>query len=326
MHEKQEPHTKGFLHEQTEGNTLCWIRRDGVLLERITGTAPFEERITYEDQEYASRIFVQGVSFRGFCEQNTFDLPTFAKIVKAAMKGLKSLHERDILHGKITADNLIISAYDMQPVWVDHINEGSKSADWDSFWLLFLSQIDRHDVGVEFFCAQLSVEENKEDFVEKWSSSDSLSLWDTKFLQQYLCDGVEIPSIQDIQNEAKENMLRTVPQEQKKAWISWIAEGKKGEELASLFLDVYPYVGEPTLLHVVSEGILLGRMSPITVEKYEEMFGGGEQEREELELAKNAVFSAQRVWDLEQEIERLESLSWYERSFGEAKETLSTAR
>ena len=187
MQKQQEIHTKGFLLEHKERNTLLWLRRDGVQLNQISGSVSFDERCTYEEIEYAARYFVHGVSFREFCAQNTFVLSSFVKTIKEAMRGIQVLHEQNILHGKITADNLILSAYDEQPIWVDHINEGSKESDWEQFWALFLSQKEHHDVGVEFFCVQLNNEENKQDFVEKWSQSPSQSLWDRKCLQDFLC-------------------------------------------------------------------------------------------------------------------------------------------
>ena len=54
MHEQQGTHTKGFLLEHNEENTLLWLRPDGVLLDHATGTVPFDGRYTHEEQEYSS--------------------------------------------------------------------------------------------------------------------------------------------------------------------------------------------------------------------------------------------------------------------------------
>ena len=326
MHEQQETHSKGFLQEQSEGNDLLWLRYDGILLERVEGSVPFEKNVQVHEKECPSRAFVHGDSLKDYFDQNTLSLPIFFRIIKSAMEGLQLLHQHGMLHGKVTPNNIIVSAYDGRAIWIDHINEGTESEDWESFWTLFLSQRDVHDVGVEFFCTQLNEQEDRHHFIETWSMSDSLSLWDKKCLQNLLCAELEISHSEEVIPKEKSNTIHEVSQEQRESWEKWISEGEQGESLASLFLEAYPSLGNDTLLHSVCEGILLGRVSPSIVNQYEEMFGGGEEDNVELELAEKSVSSAQAVWDLEQEIERLESLSWYDRNFGEAKEALSKAR
>lgn len=322
MDEQKEMHTKGFLLEKKEANKWLWLRREGMRKEPVFGSVFYEQRYLHEEIEYAARTFVHGLSFKDFCAQNNLILSTFVRILKSAIKGIQSLHEQDIFHGKITANNLIISAYDGQPIWVDHTNEGSKQADWEQLWSLFLSQCDQHDVGVEFFCVQLRNVEDKQGFIENWSSDTSL--WDRECVRDFLCDGIVQPERHE-EDSSQEKERYNISQEQRQSWEDWIAAGKQGKVLSSLFLETYPSQGKPNLLHAVCEGILLGRMRQETVQQYEEMFGTG-QENEELMLADKAVSSAQKVWDLEQEIEQLESLSWYERNFGDAKEALSSAR
>ena len=115
MHEQKETHTKGFLLEQNEENIFLWLRSHGVEVGQVSGSVSFSGRYVFNEKEYVSREFVHGDSLSEFYEKNTCSLPMFVGIIKRAMTGLQALHEREIIHGNISASNLILSAYDMQP-------------------------------------------------------------------------------------------------------------------------------------------------------------------------------------------------------------------
>ena len=89
MHEKLEPHMKGFLLEQNEEKALLWLRRDGVLLQPTQGAVPFVDRRMHEGNEYAIREFVQGLSLREFSKRQTFSLSMFVHTIRRAMDGLE---------------------------------------------------------------------------------------------------------------------------------------------------------------------------------------------------------------------------------------------
>ena len=333
-HKTQNPEG-GFLVRDDAAE--LWLRRDGVLLAQTEGAAPFHKQHDWNDVKYASRPFVQGQSLREFCTQIKLELPLFVKIMHEAMKGLVHLHEKGMAHGRIHSGNIILTAHDSLPIWVDHSNEGTPLDDWNDFWSMLYSLEKNHDVGVEFFCVQLRKESEKKEFLEQWSSSSDLSLWDKSCILDVLCSDFAVEpknegeSFTDIMPPEGNNSLSkkqaevVLNEEESLVWKRWIEEGKEGKELALQFLETFPLRDPQTLLHCVCEGILLGRIEPKIVAQYEQLFGLGAETEQEILLAETSLQAAQAVCDLEKEIEQLESLSWYERNFGEAKEALLLA-
>jgi sulfatase modifying factor 1 len=314
--------TNGFFFEKE--NMRLWLSSSKSLLSAVRGSVVYDGVEEWEGNSFHRRNFVDGVHLGLFFSSIQQNLRSYICIAKQALTGLCALHEQGLVHGNIHVHNLIITAHTMEPLWVDHSNQGSKEEDLIAFRRMFIENAFRDDVEIDLFCVHFEQSVDVVLFLQQWSQEKPI--WNRKLISDYWKPSSIEQKREDL--PVVDSIEQIVDEEECVAWEKLLEQGYKGKELALLFLERFlPVENKRTLLQDVAEGILLGRLSIQTSKRYRARFTSKEPQGRDLSaMAEQAVEAAKRVQDLEEEIDNLESRSWYERTFGPTKEELQESK
>ena len=307
----------GFFVQQ---DTQCrWNFANGTVLSFVEGTVVYEEH-----NGEISRHFVQGQNLESFMRTTKCTIASFVRLLQQAVSSLRRVHEKGYTHGNVHARNLIIDAHTMNVLWVDLENSATQESDMDSFRKMcmdVLSDSLEHKIFRAHLCAHTDIVR----FLHEWNTEQ----WDRGIIAEMLFrDKEPSPVLPSAPVKRPESKPLHIDAEECAVWEELISKGLTGENLALQFFASFPpKFSDPSLLQCIAEGILLHRLSKSTVLLYEQQFGAGQNELIDLlALAERAVEAAQKVEDLEERIDQKEGLSWYERTFGAAKEELAQLR
>lgn len=312
----------GFFVQQ--GQSSRWSNPNGVILPSLDGI-----EVYVEQNGETTRRFVFGQNFESYLRSNRISLASYVRSLQEAAVSLRRIHQQDCTHGDIHMRNLIVDAHTMNVVWVDLQNNGTEASDWEAF--RNMCHEATKNCGIEFrvFHAHLCATTDVLGFLCSWDVQNAHEKWDVSIIADILFAQNTPKTVGDIPKSM--DIVQNPPsilEEECAAWEHWIQQGITGRALAQQFLEQFPPAYEnPSLLQCIAEGILLNRLSQRYLALYEQKFGSGQSElRELLELAEEAIQAAQKVQILEEKIEQKEGLSWYERTFGTAKEDLEQLR
>ncbi|MEC7986876.1 MAG: SUMF1/EgtB/PvdO family nonheme iron enzyme [Myxococcota bacterium] len=337
---KQERNKSLLLEEE---GRLYWLRLDegGVMYENCpSGVEPFIDRVSFRGSIWFCRRHIVGQTFSDVLKNRSFQMNEYLRLMMKLRDILQSLHNDDMLHGNIDADNLIYSYKTRSWVWVDPLGLGSKERDHRDFVELFLSAAPFEDVAWRYFRFLMEEHPHEDILGEVVEESRTLPV---EHFGAYLLSAISLDEIVATYEDTEaENHIRTVAvherliQEEASHSIDgdgWeeIFLGKRDiQDVARAFLSKNQasyeqgyWYDSSSLLLAICDAIEKGSLTPKRLKRIRE---GIQQSAEfkNLTQKENHVKAAKKwalvAFEKEQQLTELESNSWFGRSFGALKE------
>ena len=299
------------------------IKKSGLRSKKQIGHVFFDEEIQLEDQHWHQRPYVRGVNLEEYLCANRIQPESILRLLLEALEKLKRVHDLGLNHGRVHANNLILSAYDHSVIWVDHNGKGKPQRDIKQCIKSFENLLEPNDYNTRCIIAKLYHSESPLDELQNRAKHKQwLSFEDRR--DYLLSEGKVFTTTQAANVEGAEPVLerQREPSESAKAlWKKIFSEEADLQKAARQFRELHR---ERDFFLDIAEGIILGRLPATSKENFLKLWKNGDPQKKR--LAEQALLLAERVCDLEREMDALESKGWYEKTFGAQRLMRDTLR